>query len=117
MIAQLGWLGIGRVVMYGEYAARLEGELEAANVGPFLKQWLAAAEEQQPARFAIDMSAVTFIDSTALGAIARVHNQLLRHGGELVIVNAADRIVRLLQITGMDRVIEVNATKRTSHAT
>jgi anti-sigma B factor antagonist len=103
--------------MCDEYAVHPDGDLDIATVGPLLEQWMAVIDEQQPRRFVFDMSAVTFLDSTGLAAIARVHNRQIQHGGDAAITKAPDRIVTVLRVTSMDRVLEVNGTKRTSHTT
>jgi anti-anti-sigma factor len=102
--------------MSDDYLVRPTGELDMATVGTLLKEWLAAIDENLPQRFVIDLAAVTFLDSTALGAIARVHNRQRAHSGRVVIINASDNIVRTLQFAGIADVIEVNPGKGTSRA-
>jgi anti-anti-sigma factor len=103
--------------MPDDYVVRPTGELDMANVGVLLKEWLAAIDEHLPQRFVFDLAAVTFLDSTALGAIARVHNRQRAHGARVVITNASDNITRTLQFSGIAHVIEVNPAEGTTRAT
>ncbi len=62
-------------------------------------------------RLVIDMSGVTFIDSTALGVliggVRRVHGA----GGSMALVVASRPVERVLTITGLDRVFTIHATR------
>ena len=55
----------------------------------------------------IDLSAVTFFDSTALRAIVAAHNELLAQRGQLTLSRVSHRVIRILQLTGLDRALRV----------
>lgn len=61
-------------------------------------------------RLLLDLSGVTFIDSTALSVMVSTHKRLRRHGHALRVV-AAPSVRRVLGITGLDRVFEVHDTR------
>jgi anti-sigma B factor antagonist len=56
---------------------------------------------------AIDLVEVGFIDSTALGLLLRFKPQFEAVGGDLVLVSDDRRILRTLEITGLDRVFRI----------
>ena len=62
-------------------------------------------------RLIIDLSGVTFIDSTALGVliggVRRVHSA----GGSMALVVTTRAVSRVLSITGLDRVFTIHATR------
>jgi len=62
-------------------------------------------------RLVVDLSDVTFIDSTALGVliggVRRVHNS----GGAMVLVVVTRPVERVLNVTGLDRVFSIRATR------
>ena len=91
-----------------EHVVRPEGELDIATMPPLRQQWLAAAETHRPVRFVIDLEAVTFLDSTALGSIVSLYNLQRGHGGEVAIVDSGPTIVRTFSLTGLHRVFEIN---------
>jgi anti-sigma B factor antagonist len=57
----------------------------------------------------VDLVAVGFIDSTALGLLLRYKHRFRSRGGDLVIVSDDRRILRTFEITGLDRVFRIEA--------
>jgi anti-sigma B factor antagonist len=62
-------------------------------------------------RLVVDLSEVTFIDSTALGVliggVRRVHGA----GGAMTLVVTSRPVERVLSVTGLDRVFSMHATR------
>ncbi|MFC4337174.1 STAS domain-containing protein [Salininema proteolyticum] len=56
---------------------------------------------------AVDLSQVEFCDSTGLGVLVGARRSLTRLGGHLVVVATNKRIEKLLQLTGLDVVLDV----------
>jgi anti-sigma B factor antagonist len=90
----------------GTYVVTVSGELDLHTVGR-LEQELEQATALGADRVAIDLGAVTFMDSTALGAIVRAQRALRLGAGELALVSDDPRVVRLFAITGLDRVMRL----------
>jgi anti-sigma B factor antagonist len=58
-------------------------------------------------RLIVDLSAVTFLDSTALGVLTSAATRVRARGGEIVLVSDDPKVVRVFQITGLDRVFRL----------
>jgi anti-sigma B factor antagonist len=58
----------------------------------------------------VDLSAVTFMDSTALSALVSVYHRAAGRGGCLGVVGSSDRVTRLLHVTQLDRVLPTYAS-------
>jgi anti-sigma B factor antagonist len=56
---------------------------------------------------ALDLAEVGFIDSTALGVLLRFQPRFKARGGELLLVSDDRRVLRTLQITGLDRIFRI----------
>jgi len=56
---------------------------------------------------AVDLAEVSFIDSTTLGVLLRYHGRFRGLGGDLVLVTNDRRVVRTLEVTGLDRIFEL----------
>jgi anti-sigma B factor antagonist len=85
------------------------GDLDLATVVAFradLNDQLTAGTSQ----VVVDLSEVTFIDSTAVGALVTASRALQRRGGSLLLVCRTSRVLRVLEITGLDTVLPVHGS-------
>jgi anti-sigma B factor antagonist len=76
----------------------LSGELDVGTVPPFaaaLQEALAA----QATGLVVDLSEVTFIDSTALMTLLTTLRELNRRGGRLVLACSNPTVLRLFEVT------------------
>jgi len=92
---------VGLVAVSGELDLYTAPDLEAAI--------LSASDGQGP-RLIVDLSAISFIDSTALGVLLKHVGRLAARGGSLIVVSNDPRIDRLLEITGLQERIAMRAT-------
>ncbi len=86
----------------------VKGEVDLHTSLP-LKESLVAALAERPRLIAVDLTGVRFMDATGLGVLAGA----ARLGGEgqarfIVICPSGHRVARLLQLTGLHRVLEVH---------
>lgn len=89
------------VVQHGAHPlVALQGELDLSNA-----QQLREALDRVPLAklAAIDMTELTFIDSTGLGAIAQFGKRLRDAGGALYLVVTRPAIRKVLSITSLDK--------------
>jgi anti-anti-sigma factor len=84
-----------------------EGELDVAHEHE-LAQRLKTAIDASP-RVVLDLSLVTFLDSTILSVILQAHRAAESRGGRLTIVGASPRAERLFQLTQLDQVLHMPA--------
>jgi anti-sigma B factor antagonist len=59
----------------------------------------------------VDLAAVSFLDSTALGLVARVVREIRERGGEARVVLPASSARRIFEITTLDRVLPVTGSR------
>jgi anti-sigma B factor antagonist len=91
----------------GEVVLRVGGELDLGTVDQLRA---AAGRFLRPgARLTLDLSGVTFCDSTGLSALVSIHKQARAAGGELVLVDPVARIMHLFTITGLVRVLHIRS--------
>lgn len=105
--------------MFSVSSERLDDDLGVVVLGgevdiftaPQFKECLLALLDSGVKRLVVDLSDVTFIDSTALGVliggVRRVHGS----GGAMTIVVTSRQVERVLSITGLDRVFSMHATR------
>ena len=74
------------------------GEIDS-HTSTRLDQALAALGSDQA--IVIDLSQVTFVDSSGLRVIVAVHNRVDQAGGALTLRDPSEAVLRLLEITGL----------------
>ncbi|HEY3265686.1 MAG TPA: STAS domain-containing protein [Armatimonadota bacterium] len=87
----------------------LEGELDTYNCGQ-LRSALVEQVEAGHNHVVVDMSAVEYIDSTGLGSLVGGLKRVSEHGGEMKIVCNNPQIVKVFEITGLDKVFAIHRT-------
>jgi len=58
----------------------------------------------------VDLSPLSFLDSTGLGALVTARNRAQQTGAALRLVCTSDRLLKLFRITGLDAVFEIHPT-------
>jgi anti-sigma B factor antagonist len=76
------------------------GEIDAFTA-PQLGRRLLALADAGKTDLVVDLSAVTFLDSTAIGVLLNALRQLGARHGRLVLVCPSDRVRRPFQVTGL----------------
>ncbi len=84
----------------------LEVEIDIFSV-PEFKEVLVNGIEGGATRVIVDLSAVTFIDSTALGVLVSGAKRVRPRNGNLDIVCTDESIIRIFEITGLDRIFGI----------
>jgi anti-anti-sigma factor len=91
----------------------VDGELDAATAPELLDAF--AHHTSEPAdRVWLDLSAVTFIDSSGLAALTKMHRSATEAGSNFKIADLSPTVDRLMQITGLDETIPTYRTQVTS---
>ncbi len=85
----------------GAYVLRLHGELDLRTV-PKLRMRLAEALERGSGAVVVDLTEVTFIDSTGLSALLNALRRLTRAGRRLLLSTQDGPVLRLLRMTRLD---------------
>jgi len=93
----------------GKYVVALEGEIDLA-APPELDCELRRLQEDDPRSVVTDLSATTFVDVATLGLLESAHSRLRAAGGELRLVCTDGHLLKILRLTGVDRVIDIFGT-------
>jgi len=87
----------------GDTRVTLAGELDVSTA-PTLRAVLVEATDPRPDRVVIDLSDVTYLDSTGLGVLVGAHRRAVAYGGALAFICPAGRVRHLFELTGMSGV-------------
>ena len=88
----------------------VRGEIDLFTA-PELKQVLAESIEGGRIRIIVDLTETTFLDSTALGVLIGTVKRLRSRDGRLTIVNVDQNIAKTFEITGLDQIFKIVATR------
>ena len=98
--------------------SRTDGDFEIIEVGgeidvhtaPRLRETIVAAVDAGHTRLIVDVRKVDFLDSTGLGVLVGALKRVRADGGSLDIVCTQERILKIFQITGLDKVFGLHAS-------
>lgn len=88
----------------------LGGEIDLYTAPEFKERMVALIEDGKK-RIVVDLSAATFIDSTTLGVLVGGVKRLRPTGGTLALVCTDQNITKIFEITGLDRVFPIHASR------
>jgi anti-sigma B factor antagonist len=80
------------------------GEIDVATY-PALRSALDDLHREGLARIVVDLSAVTYCDSTGIGVLAMFAKRLLDAGGRLQVAGARPAVAEILGIAGLTAVV------------
>jgi anti-sigma B factor antagonist len=88
----------------------LGGEIDLYTA-PEFKERMGAVIDEGKTRVVVDLSQATFIDSTTLGVLVGGVKRLRPAGGSLALVCTDENIIKIFEITGLDRVFPIHGSR------
>lgn len=85
----------------------LNGEIDAYTA-PSLRDTIFPLSEKNGMKMVIDLSGVSYMDSTGLGVFVGAFKNVKAHDGQFKIVGLSGRLKRLFDITGLADIIDIN---------
>ena len=92
------------------HVVAVRGEIDLFTA-PELKTTLLDAIDTGKSRIVVDLTETTFLDSTALGVLIGAIKRLRARDGALTIVNVDTNIAKTFEITGLDQIFVITATR------
>ena len=84
----------------------VRGEIDVST-SPNFQEALAELISRPPRLWMVNMADVSFIDSTGLGVLVGAVRDMRAAGGDLRLVVTQPQILKLLELTGLDKVFEI----------
>ena len=94
----------------GPAVVTVSGEIDLA-VAPSLRESLTELLEAGHCNIFVDLIDATFLDSIALGVLVGALEQCRQAGGDLYLVVAEPRILRVLEITGLANTFTIHRSR------
>ena len=86
----------------------LSGEIDHHGAREMMSQLDDVIAERLPARLVLDLSGVTFMDSSGIAVLLRARRQMERTGGSLRVANIPAQARRVLDAAGIGRLITLD---------
>jgi anti-anti-sigma factor len=102
----MGELDVRNQTLGGCLIVRVAGGLDVATA-PSLHEHILGQLALGKTKIVIDMSRVPFVDSTGLSALIVVHHEATARGGSVRLACAHRSVLRVIQITRLDRLFEL----------
>lgn len=83
--------------------ARIKGEMDLASADKIRAEVDECLKEGELRHLVLDLSGVTFIDSSGIGVILGRYRKLAEGGGKLAILKPQPQVRRVLDIAGLSR--------------
>ena len=90
----------------GFYLVKLEGELVFSELDRFEKEVIKKIEED-PSSVIIDVSSVSFVDSSGLGALVKIYTKVRLKNHQFVLVGPSEEFKKVLEITNLLGLINI----------
>ncbi len=95
-----------------ETVAFIHGEIDHHNAKAAREQLDKIIDSDQPITFGLDLSGVTFCDSSGLGLVMGRSRKCSSVGSTMVIKNPSAAAFRILEIAGMDKLLKIEGGKK-----
>lgn len=83
------------------------GEIDVAVADEFAETGVAAVQQIRIDSLVIDLSGVTFMDSTGLSALVKIRNAAVDLSKQISLCNVPSQVLQILTITGLDTVLPI----------
>lgn len=107
-VEQVGGLSVVTTATGGVRVMALAGEIDH-HTGGQLSRALDVAGAERP-RIVIDMRQVTCMDSTGINILIAAYQAVTEVGGWLRLAGPIDSVLRVLQLVGVDDIVECHPT-------
>ncbi|MER6434245.1 STAS domain-containing protein [Streptomyces sp900105245] len=110
-VRRLEPLKVASTAMDGITVITVAGEIDQYNAGPLVEALDPGAFGGRP-RVVLDMRRVSFMDSSGVNVFLFAHRDFGRAGGWLRLAGVCGSVLRILQLGGLDNVLDCRASLR-----
>ena len=94
-----------------EMVLTISGEVDHHGAGEIMREMDRQVDAQLPRRLALDLSGVTFMDSSGVGMIIGRYKTMHARGGSVAACGLQPPIDRLFHLAGLHRIIAITETE------
>lgn len=90
-----------------ETIAFIYGEIDHHNAKSAREQLDLIIDREQPVTFGLDLSGVSFCDSSGLGLVMGRMRKCGQVGSAMIVKNPSDAAYKILEIAGMNKILKI----------
>ena len=90
-----------------ELTARISGEVDHHGAREIMEELDREIDAALPGRLALDLSGVTFMDSSGIAVVLRAKRRMEALSGTLVVVNIPRQASRVLETAGLGKYVDL----------
>lgn len=105
---------IGTENATGRIRITLQGELDHHTVSTTLRDTENIIDRYLPRDCVLDMSRLSFMDSSGIALILRLHRRMKETGGQIWLENPCPQARRVLDASGVERIVPIKWVERES---
>lgn len=91
----------GKLILY------LQGELDHHSARPAMKAIESEMERALARECVLDMSGLSFMDSSGIALILKAHKVAKAQGGKLWIEHPSRQVMRVMETSGIERIVPI----------
>lgn len=91
----------------GQLTIVLEGEIDHSKAKSYIESIQAKLELYSPSGCILDFTDVTFMDSSGIAVVINALRAVKKMGGTLSIVGLREQPFKILQISGVDKLVQI----------
>jgi len=96
----------GQLILY------FKGELDHHNAKSMMKKIEGIIDDYLPRDCVIDLSGLSFMDSSGIAVILRITKRLNEMGGRAWVENPAPQPLRVIDASGIERIVKVSTNAK-----
>ncbi len=95
----------GRLTIY------LQGELDQHEIRRSIASIEGLLDDYLPRDCVLDLGGLSFMDSSGIALILKLHRRITGSGGRIWVENAAAQPLRVLDASGIDRIVNIRVPR------
>jgi len=96
----------------GEFTVFLSGEIDHNRALPVRKIIDEELTRRQPKKFCLELSGISFMDSSGLGLILGRYTKACQIGAEFRVKNPSECVKKILSLAGTEKIIKIESDKK-----
>ena len=99
-----------------ELVIRLSGEIDHHSAVAVRSEIDGRIADLRPRRAVLELSGIDFMDSSGLGLIMGRYQKMRAVGGELVLREPNERVLKIFRLAGLEKIVKIEAKENRDEA-